>query len=487
MPGGTFLPGEVKIEPGVFFRPTVGGIPPLGVVPQGIVGWMGKADRGPLGQIVTLETPQEFLDTYGSAYTTGGAMQVWQSQIDHMLAVRLGSGAATAMWTFTLLDGTTVAINLSAINPGTGPNAMRATIRDSLTDSTKREFLLYDGTLLRQAVAFAKAPTTVGGRGEPGALVAAINASGSKYLGSAALVGTPSDTSTLAAVTTVAPSTQGTDPTITNSDYSAALTLLETGPAFNVLAIDSEDQAVGATAQAWVDRVRSQGRRVIVILGEATSIALATRQADARAYNDPAVIYIGNGFIQADGTTIEGYKAANRLAGMIASMPYTRGLTRQVVTNAVAVKGPLSLTDRRNSITAGMLELTTSPDGSVVTDYGITTFTVPNADMDAGYKKIRRVRTRDIMLDRIGATWFPLVGNVNNDPPGRATLMGQALRVMNQMVAEGGLMAAPAPSIVIDPSNPPAGDSVYFIITAYDQDSAEHIYATVPFSFAPPA
>jgi len=49
-------------------------------------------------------------------------------------------------------------------------------------------------------------------------------------------------------------------------------------------------------------------------------------------------------------------------------------------------------------------------------EYGINTFVTPTADMNAGWKKIRRVRTRDNLMDRITATWDPLIGKINNKP-----------------------------------------------------------------------
>jgi len=128
------------------------------------------------------------------------------------------------------------------------------------------------------------------------------------------------------------------------------------------------------------------------------------------------------------------------------------------------------------------LVFTMSAQKQVHIEYGINTFVTPDADHDAGWKKIRRVKTRDNLIDRITATWDPLIGKVNNNADGRATLIAAAQGIINQMVAEGALLAG---TIYEDPNNPPAGDSAWFVVQVDDLDSAEKVYITFGFSFSP--
>ena len=87
-------------------------------------------------------------------------------------------------------------------------------------------------------------------------------------------------------------------------------------------------------------------------------------------------------------------------------------------------------------------------------------------------------------MDRIAATWDPLIGKINNSPDGRATLIAAAQGIINRMIAEGALLQG---TIFEDPNNPPQGDGAWFVVQVDDLDSAEKVYITFQFRFAPPA
>jgi len=335
--------------------------------------------------------------------------------------------------------------------------------------------LLYEGTTLRQTFTFAK------GSGEPQALVDAVTASNSPYIKATK---TAEGSGTLATVTQQ-PLTGGQDPTVNGESYSAGLSAIEAID-WNVLAVDTDDTATHTLAQAYIDRVRNEGKRVLGVVGEPTSVPLAplaTRLANARAFNDPAIIYVANGFKGSDGVTREGYKAAARVAGMVASAQITESLTHYVVRGATELVGALTNAEIEQAINSGALVFTMSAQKQVHIEYGINTFVTPTADMDAGWKKIRRVRTRDNLMDRIIAAWDPLIGKINNNSDGRATLIAAAQGIINRMIAEGALLQG---SIFEDPNNPPVGDSAWFVVQVDDLDSAEKVYITFQFRFASP-
>src|SRR5690606_1247872 len=119
------------------------------------------------------------------------------------------------------------------------------------------------------------------------------------------------------AVVAQQPLTGAEDPTVNGESYSDGLSAIEAID-WNVLAVDAEDPVTHAVVQTYIDRVRNEGKRVLGVVGEPTSVPLATRLANARAFNDPAIIYVANGFKGSDGVTREGYKAAARVAGMTA-------------------------------------------------------------------------------------------------------------------------------------------------------------------------
>ena len=98
-------------------------------------------------------------------------------------------------------------------------------------------------------------------------------------------------------------------------------------------------------------------------------------------------------------------------------------------------------------------------------------------------RRIRRTKTRFELMDRVDSTCEKLVGNVNNDTDGRQTIMATAQKVINAMIEEKKLMRGS--TVYEDPGNPAEGDSAWFKLAIDDIDSAEKIYLTYQFRFAP--
>ncbi len=472
MAGSVFQVGEQKIRPGVYVRVTNIGEPPEAIIPQGIVAALFRASWGPLGEVTYLESAEAVTSTFGSDGTTDAVIEAFRGGCRRVVAYRLGSGGQKAIINLQDSEKANV-VNLTAKYEGTRGNNFSVNVRDSLVDDTKRELLLYEGATLRQTITFAK------GSGEPQALVDAIAASNSPYITATKIA----DGSGTLATVTQQPLTGGQDPTVNGESYSEGLSAIEAID-WNVLAVDSEDPVTHAVVQTYIDRVRNEGKRVLGVVGEPTSVPLATRLVRARAFNDPAIIYVANGFRGRDDVTREGYKAAARVAGMVASAQITESLTHYVVRGATELVGALTNAEIEQAIQSGALIFTMSAQKQIHIEYGINTFITVTADMDAGWKKIRRVKTRDNLMDRIAGTWDPLIGKINNSPDGRATLIAAAQGIINRMIAEGALLQG---SIFEDPNNPPVGDSVWFVVQVDDLDSAEKVYINFQFRFAPPA
>ncbi len=474
MAGITFQVGEQKIRPGVYVRVTNIGEPQEAIVPQGAVASLFKASWGPLGEVVYLENADSIASVYGSGGTLDAPLEAFRGGCRRVVGYRLGTGGTKAA--ITLKDTTATPVNVVTITAkyeGTRANSFTITVRNSLVNpTTERELLIYEGVTLRQTITFAKGTT------EPDALVAAVAASNSPWI-TATKVAVGSGT--LAAITQQ-PLIGGADPTVNGTAYSTGLTAVEAID-WNVLAVDTNDTATHVTVQTYIDRVRNEGKRVIGVIGEPTSVVFATRLADAQAYNDPAIVYVANGFKDVDGVTREGYQAAARVAGMIAAAQITESLTHYVVRGATEIVGALTNVEVEQAIQSGALVFSMSAQKQVHIEYGINTFVTVTDDMDAGWKKIRRVKTRDNLMDRIAATWDPLIGKINNSPDGRATLTASAQGIINRMIAEGALLAG---TIFEDPNNPPVGDSAWFVAQVDDLDSAEKLYINFAFRFSPP-
>lgn len=472
MSGTSFLLGEKKIRPGVYVRVTNTGAPTLAAAPQGIVAVIFKASWGPLGVPNVIEGG---VDEVQAVYVSGGtieaAKEAFRGNAQKVVAYRLGTGGQKA--SVNLKDGATTpadVVKVEARYVGVVGNDLKLVIRDSLAETGKRELQVFQGTTLRERFVYTP------GTDEPQALVDAVATS--NWIAATKIApgnGSVADVSNQSL-------TGGTDPTTTGTDYADALSAIEAQD-FNVLVTDSEDKTVHATVQAFVDRVRNEGKRIIGVVGESTSVSFDTRLANCQIFNDLAVVYVGNGFTSANGK-IEGYKAAARVAGMIASGEITDSLTHANVNGAINLIGALTNSQIEQAINAGMLVFSFSASKRVQIEYGINTLTNPGADLDDGWKKIRRVRTRDYLIDSIVRTWDPLIGRVNNSPDGRATLIAVAQGVINDMIRDGALLDG---TIVEDQGNPPAGDSAWFVVQVDDLDSAEKLYITFGFRFSPAA
>lgn len=474
MAGQLFLPGEQKVRPGVYVQTTRAGMPPVPGAGTDTVAVLFRASWGPLGLGEILETPDAIPLLYGTTGTVDALEEPFYGGARRLLPFRLGSSGLAA--SVILKDGSGEdAVEIRAAEVGTRGNGFFITLRDSLVDPALGELIVYEGYTVRQVIRFQR------GQSEPGALVAAIEATNAlspvRWITATKL---SDGDGTLANVTQV-PLAGGVDPTVTASDYVAALSAIETAD-WAVLVADSEDPATHTAIRAYVDRVRAEGKRSLAVVGEPTTVPFQTRCQNAAALNHAAVVYVGNGFQGSDGRIREGYRAAARVAGMIAGSPVTSSLTHAPVAGAVAVVGELTGPQVEEAIRSGMLVFTRSATGTVQVEYGITTLVQPSADQDEGWRKIRRVRTRDSLISRIVAATDPLVGRLNNDRDGRATLVAVMQGVVNQMVAEGALLGG---VVEEDKAHPPVGDSAWFRVAVDDLDSAERLYITFPFRFSP--
>lgn len=476
MPAGmVYTPGETKVRAGVYFRSTNIGEPQLSGAPSGVAAALFQASWGPLGAASDLTTIQSVSTIYGDTSGPEVAKEEIRAGAALVKGVRVGTGGVLA--TGNMVDsGAANAVRADGKWVGTRGNAISHQVRDNAADSTLRDYVVYETVsavlVQRQVVTFAKGS---GGVGEPQALVNALATVGSDWV---ALTKIADGTKLLA---TFGPTALagGTNPVITGTDYSTGMLVLEAAPDWYAMATDSEDTTVHASIAAFIQRIRNNGKFTIAFVGEPTSVSLATRQSDARSFNAPYVEYVGNGFTDT-GVIREGYRAAARMAGYGASLPVTSSFTHLVVNGASSVVGELTGPQIEASINAGMLVFSTNAKKQVQVEYGISTFITPTADLDAGWEKLRRIRTRDQLMLRIAATWDPLVGQVNNNADGRATMVTAAMGVGREMIAQGALKSF---KCYVDPAHAPAGDTAYFLAEIVDLDSLEKIFLQFGWQF----
>lgn len=469
MPGEVFVLGEQKVRPDVYVRWHNAGGSRVVTGTVGVAAAVVKSNWGPLGKVITIEAPGNIKRQIGTGNGPDAVNEIFNGGAITVNAVRAGTGGDAA--TLTLKDtATTPADVVTLTTKYPTSRAFKVTVRDSLQDATVRELLVLEGTTQLERITFAK------GADEPDGIVAAVNA-GSDYLTAAKVA---DGNGTLAAISDQALA-GGTDPTIVGSDYTDAFVYLE-NKFFDTIIVDSEDATVHASLHSFVDRmINDGGGRIIGVVGEPTSVEFETRKTNAKALNDFAMVYVGNGFSTAAGD-IEGAKAAGRVAGMIASSSYKASLTHEAVTGSIGVTGDMTNTQYKEAVQSGMLTFSLNPQGLAQIDYGINTKVSLSAEEDEGWKKIRRVRTRFELIDRAVFTLHPYLGKWDNSEDGRAFVVTIVNGIIGVMTRDGALESG---ELIVDPDNVPVGDSAWFkFVDLVDLDSIEKVYLDFGFQFA---
>ena len=470
--------GETKKRPGVYQRHSNVGFDSLSAAQDGICAIPVKANWGPVGKVLKNALASDLEKNYGSGeysanYTVPAASAMFEGGASVVYTYRLGTGGTAASITLRdTADGAQDAVVITAKYPGS--RAFTCSVRAKLSDPTVKEVLIYDGTKTVERFEIAA------GGDEAAALVAAAEASQSFIV---TRQGGYSGAGTLANVSNSA-FTPGTNPTVANEDYSAAFAALEPYY-YNTIALDVDDDTnmtLSLLLQSYLDSAYQMGKLGVAVVGEKTTVPFETRCVHAKAYNDAKAVYLGGGWDTVSGKR-DGVMAICYTAGLIASTPTTQGITHTVIKGATDVLEALTYAQYEQAIDSGMLMVSLSPDGSVWYDTGINTLTAPDSDtQDAGWKKIRRVKIRFELIDRLDRELGPKVGKVSCDSDGVADIIQTGQRVLDAMANEGKLLSGA--TFTEDSSNPHGGDSAWFAIQADDIDSLEKIYLLYQFRYS---
>ena len=512
--------GEQKIRPGVYQRHVNLGNVVASGAQDGICAIPIRANWGPLGKVVRVTNPLQLTEIYGSGtyagatYTVPAAAAMFAGGASTVLTYRLGSAdnaqAATKSITFTPatpeqgedpvanLNGGTVVF--TAKYSGTMPISISVTRK---TNAIK-QLTVYANNAQVELFEFAANAPSGTSEGDPETvttqegpnLVAATAAS--NYVTITATPTSPATVGpTVVPVTPVASGhlTGGANPTsIAITDYQNAFEAFERYY-YNTIALDIPDDGtviaaenngympVSQALQAYLDDAYLYGKLGIAVVGEATTVTFETRMAHAQAFNDAKVVYLGGGWM--NGTdSYDGALGICYTAGVIASTPSNAGITHDVINGATDLCEALTFSQYEDAILSGMLMVSMSPDGSIWYDSGINTLTNPDdATQDAGWKKIRRVKVRFEVIDRLDRALAPKVGQISADTDGISDVIQSGQRVLDLMANNEGKLQ-PGASFIEDPDNPFTTDSAWFIIQAVDIDSLEKIYLQYQFRYS---
>lgn len=468
-----FTVGEKKKRPGVYQRyENVGGVSIAGAT-DGIVACCIRSNWGECNKVHTFESIEQaklVLGNGGENGTVSLLTEIFTGGAKKVYCVRLGSDGTKGQT--TLLDTeNTQAIIMTAKSEG--DRQLSYIIRKVLGDENTKEMIVLENTTEKERITFQS------GENEIDNFLEATKQSNyfvfskiEHYQGNAGLseVGQTDFTA-------------GTNPTITNESYSNAFTLLEPY-VFNTICVDTENIAVHTLLTAFIQKIYQNGNILpFAVIGESTSVPFETRLAHAKAINSYNVVYVGGGAVDTLGQPLEGIRAAARMAGMVASTPSNQSLTHKVVTGMTDVMEMLTNSQYEQSIDAGMVTFSTSSSGNVWIESAVTTLNMPQGEDDEGWKKIKRTKIRKELMNRASATVEPLIGNINNDGDGRATVLIAIGNLLALMYTEGKLLEGGY--IEVDKNNLPEGDSAWFNIYADDIDSLEKLYFVYKFRYSP--
>lgn len=464
---GVYIIGEKKVRPGAYFNVTKKS---EGVTPDiisGVVACVFRSDFGPLGTVTELSAGKGYEKIFGTGGTTDVLEEAFSGGAVTVLAVRLGTGGTEASVSLKDADGE-VAVRIAGRYPGA--KEFTATVRVKITDSTVKQCIIYSGAAEFESIEFDA------GDNEAENLVKAFQQSA----GFTAQLVSNEKASTKIAAVSQAEFSGGANPQASNTDYSNAFAELESYD-FNTMCVDTNDTGVHALMHSFISRVYSAGHLVLGVVAEASTVDFDDRLEHALSYNDYRMHYVLNAHCSEAGKEIDGYQTAARIAGMIAAVPSNKSLTHSVLNGVTRLLERMTNTNIIKAEQSGCIVLSVNPDKQVWIDSAINTLVTPDEDHDAGWKKIRRVKTRFELMRRINIVADSLVGKVDNDSNGRKTIMSQIQAIGSAMVSEGKILQL---NCYEDTDSAPDGDEAYFRIEVIDKDSAEHIYMSYQFQFS---
>lgn len=463
---GTFILGETKTRPGSYFNIQKKGGNSKASVMNGVTAVIFKADFGPLNTVVELSAEEGYENTFGTGLTTDAMREAIAGGAKTIIACRLGNGGTQG--TITLKDENDEdALSISAKYPG--DKKFMVTIREKLSDSALKECIFYAGTTEFEKVEFTA------GSGEVAALAASL-ASSKNF---EAEVKEGKGEATLAIVLQSV-FTQGSNPQVTTEDYSNAFVQVEPYE-FNTICLDTEEPSIHLLLQSFIGRIFNAGSLAQAVVAEKHTVDLELRMKHAAVFNDEKMNYVLNAHVNEQGTEIDGYQTAACIAGMIGAAASNSSLTHAVIDGYTEILEKLTNTEIIAAEKGGCIVLTYNKSKNVWIDNAINTLITPADNQDDGWKKIRRVKTRFELIRRINNTTEDLIGKVDNDKNGRATVISQMQGVGDSMVEEGKLVSC---SVTESSTYTDNRDSAWFDIDVIDKDSMEHIYLTFLFRFS---
>lgn len=454
--------GDVKTRPNTYFNIDKKGEDNSFGAVDGVVALTIKASFGPLNKVVEIGREDGYEQIYGTGGTTDAIREAFYGGAKKAVVCRVGGTDGKE----AVAQLTTGVGNISIKAKHVGAMNLSVTVRTKLTDATRKECIIYNGNEIYEKVTFDV------GEEEVANLKKAL-AKSKNFIVEGEGTGTvnPVEQKTF---------DDGKDPAVATKDYSKGFAELEKYY-FNSICVDTEEADVHALLAEFLNRIFTESKFAMGFVSEKSSKDVEERMGAAKVFDNEKMTYILNSKAPVNEMSLEGYQVAAYLAGLYAATPSNKSLTHTVIKRYTGLEEQLANSQIEKAEKNGCLVLSLNSDGEVWIDSAINTLINPSENMDEGWKKLRRVKTRHELLYRLNSQADALVGRVDNDVNGRAIIIGKLQKIINDMVNEGKLVSGAISENSVHPADK---DYCYFDLNVIDKDSAERIFLLCKFQFS---
>lgn len=438
MASGTYIPGEQKARPGIYFYLVALANDRVSRGTRGRVALPVRADWGP-ETVQVIEDERAIESTFWKALA-GNTVRLlklaWKVGLKSLIVQRLlGASAAAATVTVqdtagTPVDVVTIPAKYKGARPNADKGAWKMAVATNLGDNTKKDAKLYEGSTLLATWTFD---------GSPADLVAQINANGMGYLGAPTKLADGSGTVANTAGVAFAGGDSGL--TVTNQGYLDWLTEMEAYKAFDTLSLDGvSDTSLQDSVITWLNRVRAEGLWVQAALGHDDDTDLSGGGTRALGINNRAVAYVlSGGYLPDEATVYSPADAAVWVAAKMAVTPLNRSFCG-ATTPFSAIGKRLTNTQITAALASGALVFD-EKDGLVIVEDDRNTFNSPASTEDITWRNIQVSTILDAINTDLTSVQAKFNGKVPNTELGRTGIRASVLeyyRVLaNDQVIQG--------------------------------------------------
>lgn len=457
--GGTWSSVDPPQRAGLFVNvDTVPATAPI-ADSAGVVGLVVTADWGPANEIVDIDSPSAAAAYFGSGSTAeyaivGALTGEGVTGRGGASTVRVYRAAASAKAKATVNLANTAgtpatAITLTAVYFGSRANNFTVTVRTNPSDSSLKDILIYEGTILRESY-IALTPANISD------IVDVINAQSLLVVASAGAT-----TSPLANVSNAAFSGGNSGSTLTGTEHTAAQAAFEALGGFSAFAVFGlTDATIRGTYAGWTDRLNSEGKTFVMVFGgaagETTTNAL-TRTGDL----DSAYCVNLYGDLTVDGTTYSSAQMTPRIAGIIAAAGASRSVSFAQLPDASMANPPTNA--QIESLVRGSVVPFFFDGTTVRLQRGRTTLqtiTDTNPEKFKSLLFVRKVQETLRQLDLVSMNILGASGVVNTDT-GRTSILSMFTFKLDELAQRG--ISIPGATVYFDESQDNTGETLYIV------------------------